>query len=79
VKDVVETGFNNSEMLYILVGMIAAAASGYLAITFMLNFVKKKGLKIFAIYVLVLGILVLADQIFFHRFFDTFLWMHFNK
>ena len=72
VKDTIENpeSFN---VWVILAGMVSAAVSGYIAVRFMLNFFRKKGMKVFAIYLVVLGILVLADQLFFHQFFDVFL------
>ena len=72
VKDTIENpeSFN---VWVILAGMVSAAVSGYVAVRFMLNFFRKKGMKVFAIYLVVLGILVLADQLFFHQFFDVFL------
>lgn len=72
VKDTLENpeSFN---VWVILAGMISAAVSGYIAVRFMLNFFRKKGMKVFAIYLVILGILVLADQLFFHQFFDVFL------
>ena len=72
VKDTLENpeSFN---VWVILAGMISAAVSGYIAVRFMLNFFRKKGMKVFAIYLAILGVLVLVDQLFFHQFFDVFL------
>jgi undecaprenyl-diphosphatase len=42
-----------------LVGALAAFASGYLAIKFMLQYLAKRGLAVFAYYRVVLGVLVL--------------------
>ena len=72
VKDTLENpeSFN---VWVILAGMLAAAVSGYIAVRFMLTFIRKKGMKVFAIYLAVIGVLVLADQLFFNRFFDVFL------
>lgn len=53
----------------IALGMLAAALSGYLAIRFMLWVIEKKSLRGFSWYVWALGIMVLADQFFIHRFF----------
>jgi undecaprenyl-diphosphatase len=50
-------------------GTLAAAATGFFAIQFMLKFVKARSLRGFALYVAILGILVLADQYVFHFFF----------
>jgi undecaprenyl-diphosphatase len=46
----------------LLVATIAAALCGYAAIVWMLQFLKKKSLKIFAVYVWVLGVSVLILQ-----------------
>ncbi len=72
VKDTLENpeSFNIG---VILAGMLAAAVSGYIAVRFMLNFFRKKGMKVFAIYLIILGVLVLVDQLFFQQFFDVFL------
>ena len=72
VKDIV----NNPEPINwapVLAGMLAAGVSGYFAVRFMLNFFKKRSLNIFSVYVAVLGILILIDQLFFNQFFDVFL------
>ncbi len=68
VKDIVEAP-EAVEWGPLLLGMLAAGISGYVAIRFMLDFFKKRNLKGFAIYVAIWGILILADQIFFQRFF----------
>lgn len=56
----------------IILGMAAAAISGYFAVKFMLDFFKKRSLRIFSVYTFLLGILVIADQLIFHIFFKTF-------
>ncbi len=53
----------------LLLGMAAAALSGYAAVRFMLWIIGQKSLRGFAYYVWALGILILADQYLFHRFF----------
>ena len=50
-------------------GAVAAALSGYLAVRFMLWIIKEKSLRGFAWYVWALGILIISDQVVFHRFF----------
>ncbi|MFR1517807.1 MAG: undecaprenyl-diphosphate phosphatase [Clostridia bacterium] len=72
VKDVISEPAS-IEWLPVIVGMIAAGISGYFAVRFMLNFFKKRSLNIFAVYVAILGILILADQLFFQKFFTVFL------
>jgi len=52
----------NVELVPTIVGAVCAAISGYFAIKFMLALISKKRLYGFAIYVAVLGILVLLDQ-----------------
>jgi undecaprenyl-diphosphatase len=53
----------------LLLGALAAALSGYLAIRLMLWIIKEKSLRGFAVYVWALGVLILADQFVFHYFF----------
>ena len=52
-----------------IAGTLAAAVSGYFAIRLMLRLIVKKSLKGFIIYVGVLGVLVLCDQLIFNVFF----------
>lgn len=47
----------------LLVATLASALFGYLAVVWMINFLKRKSLKIFAIYVWVLGFTILALQL----------------
>ena len=64
-KDAVEEGYISSiEVLPTLVGVIAAAVVGYLAIRFMLRIIAKVPLCWFALYLAVLGIAFLALQYF---------------
>lgn len=72
VKDVV-TNPEPINWAPVLAGMLAAGVSGYFAVRFMLNFFKKRSLNIFSVYVAILGILILIDQLFFNQFFDVFL------
>lgn len=51
------------EIWPLLVGMLVAAVSGYLAIKFMLKVFSKASLKVFSYYVFVLGALILIEQI----------------
>lgn len=53
----------------VVVGMVVAGVTGYLAIRLMLSVIKKKRLGVFAAYTAVLGVLVLLDQFVFHLFF----------
>ncbi len=71
VPDIVETGVSNIEWTPVIIGMVAAAVSGYLAIKLMIRLVVKNNLNVFAIYTALLGILVLLDQFVFHQFFTN--------
>ena len=51
-----------TDLLPTIIGMVCAAVSGYFAIKFMIALVSKKRLYGFAVYVAILGILVLLDQ-----------------
>lgn len=62
-------GIGNVNWLYVLIGMAAAAVSGYFAIRLMLRLLTGRRLLPFAIYVAILGLLVLADQCFTNFFF----------
>jgi undecaprenyl-diphosphatase len=53
----------------IIAGILAAALSGWLAMEFMLRHLKRRGFMICAVYVLVLGALVLVDQTWIHLVF----------
>lgn len=53
----------------LLVGMLAAAVSGYFAIKFMLKILSKGSLRNFSYYVFILGGLIIADQLVFKIFF----------
>lgn len=52
--------------LMILVSVLVAAACGYAAIRWMLHLVRRASLNWFALYVAILGALVLVDHFFFH-------------
>ena len=56
-------------MLPMIIGVFAAAISGYAAIRFMLKVLQRASLKSFAWYTLILGALVLCDQLFTNVFF----------
>lgn len=51
-----------SDVFPTIIGMVCAAVSGYFAVKFMIALVSKKKLYGFAIYVTIIGILVLLDQ-----------------
>jgi len=76
VKDIVETS-QAVNWGCLIAGMLSAGISGYISVKFMLDFFPKRKLYIFAIYLIILGVFVLLDQLVFHRFFDTFLvWIY---
>lgn len=52
-----------------LLATCVAAISGYIAIRYMLRFIKLYSLRIFAYYTWAIGILIIMDQIWFHLFF----------
>ena len=54
VKDIIEAP-GAFDWTIVVAGMIAAGVSGYFAVRFMVDFFKKHSVKIFAIYVAVLG------------------------
>lgn len=53
-----------------ILGMVAAAISGYLAIRWMLSLIQRVSLKWFGVYTAIIGLLVLADQLIFGLVFD---------
>lgn len=56
--------------LPLVIGFITAGISGYFAVKFMLRIFSRTSLKMFAYYVLALGVLILADQLFFNLLFQ---------
>jgi undecaprenyl-diphosphatase len=69
-KDLAEAGVGlGLPILPLLLGMAAAAVSGYFAIRFMLKVFAKASLKYFSYYVFALGAAILAEQVFSGRIF----------
>lgn len=64
IKDTVESGASDVNVLALIVGMIVAAVVGYLAIKGLEYILKKNKFSVFAIYTLVLGVLVFAEGIY---------------
>lgn len=63
-KDALENGINfGSDLPAIIVGMVVAAISGYIAIRFFLHLISHSTLNWFALYVTVLGIVVIVLQL----------------
>ena len=69
IPDVAREGLAGTSWPCVIAGTLAAAVSGYFAIRLMLRLIVKKSLKGFIIYVGVLGVLVLCDQLIFNVFF----------
>ncbi len=63
-----QSGNLNIEWAPLIAGVVCAAVTGYIAIRFMLALISKKRLWGFAIYVAILGALVLLDQYLLHIF-----------
>lgn len=63
-KEALENGyFAQLDMMPTIVGMLVAALSGYLAIRFMLKLITKTSLTWFALYVAMVGLIVLICQL----------------
>lgn len=63
-KDAIEMGYlSELALVPTIVGVIVSAVSGYLAIRFMLRLINKVSLNWFALYVAVLGLLILVLQL----------------
>lgn len=68
-SDIVKgAGSFDVEILPFICGFVAAFISGFFAIKFLISFISKKGVKAFAWYVIILGLMVLSDQFFFRVF-----------
>lgn len=64
LKNAIEDNYlSQIEVIPTLLGMIVAAVCGFIAIKFMLNLISKISLNGFALYVIILGIIVLLLQI----------------
>lgn len=61
-KDLLEGNGEDISLSALVVGIAASAIFGYIAVKWMVNFLKKHSLKPFAIYVWILGIAVLFFQ-----------------
>ena len=69
IPDAIRQGVSNIPWLAVIVGMVTAGVTGYLAIRLMLAAIRKKKLWGFALYTGLLGVAVLLDQFIFHFFF----------
>jgi len=62
-KKVMEHQAESISLLALLVGTFTAAICGYIAVKWMLRILNKGSLKIFAVYVIILGVIVIILQI----------------
>ena len=62
IPDAIAEGIGNVHWTCVFFGMVTAGLTGYFAIRFMLNAIKKKRLWGFGVYTAVLGLFVLVDQ-----------------
>ncbi|MBM7703940.1 undecaprenyl-diphosphate phosphatase [Metabacillus iocasae] len=60
--DVVTGKAEQISFISLFIATLSAAIFGYLAVKWMINYLKKRSLKVFAVYVWILGIIVLACQ-----------------
>lgn len=70
IKDMVTGEVDLAEAMGIapmICGFIVAAVSGYLAIRFMVDVIKKGRLKWFSVYVFILGAVLIVDQFLLHK------------
>lgn len=63
------TALTQLDPFIIIVGIAAAFFSGWLAMNYMLKKLTSKGLLVFAVYVIILGLMVLIDQNWLHMVF----------
>ena len=71
-KDLVEFGSSGEVgWLVILIGALVAAVSGFFAIKYMMKLISEKKLYVFAIYVAIVGVFVLFDQLVTNWFFTN--------
>lgn len=68
-RDALKEGIGSVDWTPIIVGTAIAAVCGFIAIKFMIRVVTRARLSVFALYVALLGVLVLADQFIFNLFF----------
>jgi undecaprenyl-diphosphatase len=61
-KDLFSGGSETISLQALLIGIISAAIFGYIAVKWMIGYLKKRSLKPFAIYVWVIGLIVLYFQ-----------------
>jgi undecaprenyl-diphosphatase len=69
LPDLIKVGTGDVSMLTAIIGLVAAGISGYFAIRFMIKLISHRRLTGFAVYVAILGILILLDQFVTHIYF----------
>ncbi len=62
LKDVISGSVPQISLLSMLIATLSSAFFGYIAVRFMITFVKYRSLKIFAVYVWILGIIIILLQ-----------------
>jgi len=60
--EVAQTGKEDISLLALMVGILSSCLFGYFAVKWMINYLKKHSLRMFAVYVWVLGIGIIALQ-----------------
>ena len=69
VPDAIQNGLGDFNIFCLMAGMLAAGFTGYFAIRLVLGAIKKRRMWGFAIYVALLGCVVVFDQVFTHIYF----------
>jgi undecaprenyl-diphosphatase len=64
LKDVLKTGINGSEIVSLIAGIVSAAFFSYLAIAWLIEYLKKQNTWVFVWYRLIFGMMILAGLFF---------------
>lgn len=62
--EVAQTGKEDISLMALMVGILSSCLFGYFAVKWMINYLKKHSLRVFAVYVWILGIGIIALQYF---------------
>lgn len=62
--EVAQTGREDISLLALMVGILSSCLFGYFAVKWMINYLKKHSLRMFAVYVWILGFAIIALQYF---------------